>query len=287
MNLRLLLGGLAVMLSASAFAQDEIHKRNGDVIEGRIKDIGKKTITYKLSDDAGSPEYEMDKRDVKKVEYEDGTVEKFEKDSYKDRLKDYSSDNPTDRRRKGMKGKTNMGNNIFAIAPIQVSEKGIGVGLSYERMLDKKGVVSFYMPVAFTFAGNGRYDDDYYYSSMNEDLNNLYIMPGIKIYPTGSHGIVKYSIGPSLLFGVGEDYRDDLYPYYGGPYSSYYYPYGYKANSFTFGVMLTNTLNVNPTPHLYLGLELGLGVSYLRYVDNVRQNSEGLAQFGFRVGYRF
>lgn len=291
MNLRsIILSGFGLLLAGTSFAQDQIHKRNGDVIEGRIRDISNKTITYKVSDDAGAPEYEISRSEVKKIEYEDGTVERFEKDSYKERLEDARPDYVRDRRtwkNKKMHNNMHYGPNILAFAPIQISESGMGVGISYERMLDKKGIVSFYMPVSYTFTGDG--GDNYY--GYNDELQNLYLMPGIKIYPTGSNGIVKYSIGPSLVFAFGEEYRDDLYytysgPYYGGSYYPYY-NYGYKGDRFSFGMMINNTLNINPTPHLYLGLELGLGLSYLHYVDNVRQDTQGLTQFGFRVGYRF
>jgi hypothetical protein len=273
MKLRLtLLSGFALLMANAAFAQDVIHKRNGDVVEGRVKEVGKTTITYKSSDEVAAPSYEISKDDVKKIEYSMGSREKGR---------------PENRRnRRGL----NYGDNIIALAPLQVAEDGVGIGLSYERVLDKKGIVSFYFPIVWTFTGDG--NDEYgYYGNTTNDLNNVYFMPGLKIYPTGSKGIVKYSIGPSLLFAVGEAYRDYGYyaPYYPSSSSYYppYYPYTGKTTRFTFGMMINNTLNVNPTEHLFLGLELGLGVSYIHTEDNVRQDPIGLAQFGFKVGYRF
>lgn len=292
MKLRLtLLSGFALLMANAAFAQDVIHKRNGDVVEGRVKEVGKNTITYKANDEVAAPSYEINKNDVKKIEYEDGTVEKFESDSYRDRMR-VSMDSrekgrPENRRKnRGL----NYGDNIIALAPLQVSEDGVGIGLSYERVLDKKGIVSFYFPIVWTFTGDG--EDNYGRNyGATDDLQNVYFMPGLKIYPTGSKGLVKYSIGPSLLFAVGEAYR--YYDYYGPYYSSTssyygpYYPYMSKSTRFTFGMMINNTLNVNPTEHLYLGLELGLGVSYIHTIDNIRYDPIGLAQFGFKVGYRF
>ena len=63
----------------------------------------------------------------------------------------------------------------------------------------------------------------------------------------------------------------------------------YQTNRerFSLGMIVNNTLNINPTPHLYLGLELGLGVSYIDRIGGINYGSEGLAQFGFSVGYRF
>ena len=55
------------------------------------------------------------------------------------------------------------------------------------------------------------------------------------------------------------------------------------------GMMITNSLNVNPTKRLHMGLELGLGFTYLDNIDN-NNFSDGplnLVQFGFKVGYRF
>lgn len=288
MNLRLaLLGGFTMLMANTSIAQDIIHKRNGDVVEGRIKEVGKNTVTYKANDEVASPVYEISKNEIKKVEYEDGTVEKFENDTYKERMH-----NSMDSREKGRdrrnRNSMKYGDNILAIAPLQVSEDGVGIGLSYERVLDKKGIVSFYFPVVYTFTGDG--NDDYYYGRGSDNLNNVYFMPGLKIYPTGSKGIVKYSIGPSLLFAVGEAYRDDYYyasPYYYGSYYPYGYDYMRKDTRFTFGMMINNTLNVNPTEHLHMGLELGLGVSYIHAVGGIRQETIALAQFGFKVGYRF
>ncbi|RYD58002.1 MAG: hypothetical protein EOP56_06940 [Sphingobacteriales bacterium] len=296
MKLKLtLLGGVALMLANAAFAQDVIHKRNGDVVEGRVKEVGRNTVTYKTNDEVASPSYEINKSEVKKIEYEDGTIEKFESDSYRDRMR-VSMDSREKGRRENRRNRKDLkyGDNILAFAPLQISENGVGIGLSYERSLDKKGIVSFYMPVVWTFTGNNGDDYGYYNynGGYNDDLQTVYFMPGLKIYPTGSKGLVKYSIGPSLLFAVGEAYHQyNSYstPYYGGGpyYYPQYYPYTGKTNRFTFGMMVNNTLNVNPTEHLHLGLELGLGVSYLHTEDGIRQEQIGLAQFGFKVGYRF
>jgi hypothetical protein len=53
------------------------------------------------------------------------------------------------------------------------------------------------------------------------------------------------------------------------------------------GVMINNTLNIQPTPHLYMGVELGLGVSYVNKVGSTNLGETTLGQFAFKMGYRF
>jgi hypothetical protein len=68
------------------------------------------------------------------------------------------------------------------------------------------------------------------------------------------------------------------------------------------GVMVTNYLNIQPTPKLYLGLQFGLGIPYVVNSDKAVSSSpyygnEGkyynkntftpLVDFSFRVGFRF
>jgi hypothetical protein len=285
MNLKQLLSGaFAMLLATGAYAQDEIHKANGDVIEAKIKNVTKKSIMYKMYNNPDGPDYIIEKNKVDKIVYENGAIIRYEGDS-----ESATSTNPMlpafmeERRQEvnRMLGKRNdsYGNNILALAPVQITERGIGVSLSYERVLDPGSIVSFYMPVVFTFN-----DDEYHFQG---DRYSIQVMPGLKIYPTGSKGIVRYSIGPSLYAAYGEKMFEPFY--YGPYYSPYYgsYPGRRLGDHFSMGMLVNNTLNINPTPHLYLGLELGLGVSYINRLDGINLGTEGLAQFGFKVGYRF
>src|SRR4051812_37012238 len=77
--------------------------------------------------------------------------------------------------------------NILALAPIQFSENGVaGVGISYEHGLDKNSIVSFYVPVmAVLNTNNNNNYNDYYGNRTTNTDPMFYVMPGIKIYPTG------------------------------------------------------------------------------------------------------
>ena len=169
----------------------------------------------------------------------------------------------------------------IALSPFQYSENGVGVGLSYERALDPDGIISVYVPVIATW--NLNKNNDYYYNTDNRTNSMYYIMPGVKFYPTGM-GRVKYAVGPSAVIGIGQRVNyDNNYPYGGG----YYYNYGQLENRFLCGMMINNSLNVNATPHLYIGAEMGFGFTYFDRINNVNHGMTFLTQGSFKIGYTF
>lgn len=176
----------------------------------------------------------------------------------------------------------------LAIAPFQYTETGVGFGLSYERALDPDGIISAYVPAigAFNVRSNNNYYGNYYGGT-----NYMFsVMPGVKFYPTGM-GRVKYALGPNAVIGYGRHtdygYVDPYYYTYSG--TSYYAPSYYSSNRFILGMMLNNSLNVNATPHLYIGAEMGFGFTYLtmntRY--NYNEGMKFLTQGAFKIGYTF
>jgi hypothetical protein len=179
----------------------------------------------------------------------------------------------------------------LAIAPLQYTENGVGLGLSYERALDHEGIISLYMPVMGTFNLKNRYNDNYYYNynnNYNGNNNNqasvmFYAMPGVKFYPTGM-GRVKYAVGPNAVVGVGQkaEYNNMYDPYYSYNYSSYG-----VYNRFLLGMMVNNSLNINATPHLYIGAEMGFGFTYYDRVGNYNRGVTFLTQGNFKMGYTF
>lgn len=171
----------------------------------------------------------------------------------------------------------------IALAPFQYSENGVGVGLSWEKALDEDGIVSVYVPLIATWNLNKRNNDYYYYGNSQNHTNSMYyLMPGIKFYPTGM-GRVKYAVGPSAVVGVGQKMNDNVYY----PYYSSYASYGTMENRFLFGMMINNSLNVNATPRLYIGAEMGLGFSYFDRVNNINHGMTFLTQGSFKIGYTF
>ena len=111
-----------------------------------------------------------------------------------------------------------------------------------------------------------------------------YIMPGLKFYPTTGYGTVRYAIGPSAVIGSGtKTYSYTTYDPINGGYTNY----SSDQTHFVFGLIVNNSLNINPTPHLYIGGELGLGFTYIDRIGGVGQGVNVLAQGNFKIGYRF
>ena len=273
----LLFSLVATALFGSAWAQDKIHKRDGEVIEAKIKSVGTKTVTYLRFDNQTGPEYTIVKAEVSKIVYQNGSEDSFDgvrtpRSSRHRKADDGSAAEP----------KSAYKTNVLAISPMQFSENGLGLGLSYERAIDKKGVIAFYLPTALTLNLNSTYYDAASGSTVNGHQDAMfYAMPGIKVYPTGSFGIVRYAVGPSLVIADGQKSSTYYDPSSGNPSS-------YQTQShFMLGIVVNNSLNINPSPHVYLGLELGLGFSYMNRVGGLNQNTAFIAQGGFRIGYRF
>jgi hypothetical protein len=175
--------------------------------------------------------------------------------------------------------KSPYGNNIITITPVAgVSDNvhgGAGIGLSYERVLDKNAYLSAYIPVLMTMG-----DQTNTYTNETKRYKTYYFMPGVKFYPTKNRGVVRYAVGASLFIASGTF----LTTYSNSPY---YYYVPQELNYTVWGAMILNSLNICPTPHLYVGLECGLGFSYSNKYANTGNNSTPLTQGSFKIGFRF
>ena len=74
-NLYLLL--VVTLFSLHSFAQDKIYKKNGDVVEAKVIEIGESEIKYKIFIDQEGPTYSVDKDRLKKIIYQGGREETF------------------------------------------------------------------------------------------------------------------------------------------------------------------------------------------------------------------
>jgi len=277
---------LSLVLSSAilpALAQDRIYTKSGGVFEVKIKEIGTRTIVYKKWSNQNGPDYVMPKKDVDHVRYQNGDEEVLDA---------HNKPQPILERGAARNGQE-YGRNIISISPIHMTNtSAVGFGLSYERMLDKNSIVSLYIPVVYSFKNNG---NSYYNPSSGlydkDKTRMIWFYPGAKIYPTGSDGIVRYGVGPTLAFGSGkrELTRDEW-----NPASQAYVTRHYDENVTVMGFLVSNSLNIQPSPKLHLGLELGLGIPY--YVSDKENNytfgynsydDEPLVQFNFSIGYRF
>lgn len=290
MNLKLSVFSLfAVLSSSAACAQDILHRVDGGREEVKVREIGTRTIIYKKWTNRDGPDFVVPKSQVERIKFENGDEEFF------------SRRGPDRRPQKG-NGKRgsqeNYGKNILAVAPISMNNTShTGIGLSYERVLDKNYIISFVLPTTFSF----RTDNGEYYTTTavgNREARVLWISPGVKFYPAGSNHKVTYAVGANVPFVTGNE------PTYVTTYNSN----GTAVNKyvdrdiFLMGVMVTNYLNIQPTPRLYLGLQFGLGIPYIVDSDNTSSttpyySNEGkyynkntfipLVDFSFRVGFRF
>lgn len=175
------------------------------------------------------------------------------------------------------------GKNILSLAPIQMTDfSPAGIGISYERVLDKDYRFAFYLPVAFSFKRDRQYNPN---TGLDEKHNNnmVYFYPGLKITPFGSNRVFSYSVGPSLAIGFG---KDAYYDYVYNPNTGNYYTTFREENITRFGFLINNGLNVQVTPHFYMGTELGIGIRYYDSSDYY-DDFQPMVQFNFKLGYRF
>ncbi len=179
-----------------------------------------------------------------------------------------------------------MAGNILYMSPVKFTENGVGFELGFEHGIDKDGIVAYNLPLVATF--NLTHDQ---LDMGNKQDPMFYFMPGLKFYPTSSHGRVKYALGPSLVLGAGQ--QTDLEPNRFYSTNPGIYPFAplpdeyVTRNKFLLGVTVNNSLNINPTEHFTMGLDFGFGFTYINKLDGVAQNINGLVQGGFKVGYRF
>ncbi len=268
------------LMATAASAQDRIFQSNGNVIKARIVSVGAESVTYKLFSHPDGPEYSMVKNEIDKIKYESGKQEWFTNKEQGGAYPHSLSEPGAARTRSKMM----LDKHMLSFAPLQLTEQGFGFAISYEQAIDKEGIVSFNLPLLSTFNlyNNSNYGYNYpnYYNNTHQDAM-FYFCPGLKFYPTSMFGKLKYSVGPSIVAGFGQETTNDIVQ----PYSSYM---GYNTyDRLVLGVMITNSLNINPTNHFSLGIDYGLGFTYLNRLNNTNESMASINQFAFRMGYRF
>lgn len=281
MKKQLLFALLTIGFAGSLQAQDILYKTNGRQESAKITEVNSKTIKYKKWDNANGPDYVLPIKDIQKVKYQNGQEEVFN-DS------------------KGLKkGKSSLsdpgapGKNIIAFSPIWMTNtSAVGIGMSYERMLDKNSVFSFILPVAYSFNS----PTNNFSSSENRRSNMLWAYPGVKVYVgSKNEGKVRYAIGLSIPVGNGA-IKEDRMIYDPLTQTNMYQTLESKIS--LVGVMLNNSVNFQLNSAFYLGIEFGLGVPYFIDINSnpnlpnnpiytPYDNSSPLVNFNFKFGYRF
>jgi hypothetical protein len=263
-----------------AAAQDKIYLTDGKLIEAKVKEIGPKNVVYKRWDNQDGADYILARREVIRIVYQNGTEEKINR-SFSGPGRPPMADRDESVRSGNKKGDMGeYGKNIIAIAPIQMTNESVsGIGIHYERIMDKDGMFSIYLPVAISF-----YDEE---AGVNLKESRTFVnaYPGLKIYPGGSGRRVSYSVGASFGFGFGNKFKEVRVqdPITGS------YTLTYKdASLFKTGFMVNNGLNIQPTKHFYVGLEFGIGILYYNNEKtDYTVGEEPFVQFNFKMGYRF
>ncbi len=264
-----------MLIACTVSAQDKIFKRNGDIIEGKVKEVNTHNVIYKRQGSPDGPDHLVMRIEVAKIQYENGSEDYLTNDPQRnDGIPEHSSTSTP---------RLHYGANILSVAPINLSEYGYGFGLAYEHSLDKRGMLNVYLPLNVCVSGIGPNN------GFNQKLTVFQATPGVKFYPTGNKGQVRYAVGPQFVYETGTR-KDGIFDQTSVPPVSKVVDVAIEK----FGVMINNSVNVFPTPHLFIGVDGGLGVPFSSketYSHNGevidRGLSKPLVQFNFRVGYRF
>jgi hypothetical protein len=279
---RALLSFSALLFATCANAQDRLYTKDGGILDVKVKEVGTKTIVYKRSSNPDGPDFVIPKSDVERIKFQNGDEEYYGRREpiQHGRLHDNEVDG-------------NYGKNILSLSPVHMTNtSATGFGISYERVLDKNTILSLYFPVAYSFKSNNSSYNSSPAKNEKDKSSMLWLYPSLKIYPTGSTGIIRYSVGPMFAIGTGNhSYHRQIYDPGTGNYV-------YQKNSeglFVLGLLVNNSLNIQPTPKIHLGLELGLGIPYYSnendnsgsYYYNDTYSDEPIVQFNFNIGYRF
>jgi len=80
------------LLASSLKAQDLIVKTDGTIIKGKISEISDDAVKYKKADNPEGPMHSISKSSVSAINYENGTVEKFEASSKGSKAKNEDED---------------------------------------------------------------------------------------------------------------------------------------------------------------------------------------------------
>lgn len=191
-----------------AFSQDKIYKLKGPVVIARVIEIGTDEIKYKLYDNPDGPVYVVDKSGVSKIEYANGTVEKY-KLSFKDPA------NYEGQLKKAVKinflapllGYTQISFER-SVSPLKGYELGagiIGAGKNYE--IDDYYINGQYQPYKRNAFG-GFIEAGYKFNKLpnfwNKGMRMSHIMQGTYIKPTATFGYytdnaVNYKTGNPVV----------------------------------------------------------------------------------------
>ena len=277
---------LCILMSANAQAQDKIFKKNGDVIEAKVKSVEDDDIVFFYTDNPDGPTYRLSKSVIEKIKYKNGSEDFFDpakqaKDKFTPRSA--KNDSPAyEPKTILIKNEEYNGSNkifdttghvnshILSFSPFQFTENGFGFSASYESKLDKEGIFSFSVPLIVTINLTNPYA-----VKVNSDPM-VYLMPGIKVYTRKKFGKFVYAIGPNFVFAAGQStsgYTDNLQNTHITTYSHY-----------ILGVAASNSLNIFATKKVYLGFDMAIGYCIINNIGGTNEVFTGLINGCFKMG---
>jgi hypothetical protein len=291
MNMKNLILPLLFVLPFSVQAQDKIYKRDGSVIESKVKTVSASKITYKRFDNQEGPDYTSPMREVAKIVYQNGVTDNFEEKTLPHRAGNRSNKKPD--------GGHKLGNNLFTFIPgaytaaLTGTINDPGIGLCYERLLDDEGHFGFVVPLLYSFAQNKNYNNYYYMSSYaytgTNNYTSLTFAPGIKFYPDRGVRRARYAIGASFFVTRGTE----PYDVYDNNFSSGVVPGTRGDWRYTmYGGLISNSINITVSKHFYMELDVN---GMVAFSDNRRRNTSfmnddmalPILQFVLKTGVRF
>jgi hypothetical protein len=286
---KLLFVCLLFALSINVTAQDIIKMKDSSEIKAKVEKITPSEITYKKTDNINGPDYVINKRDVESIIYANGVKEQInngiENRFKKRRATSWLASN-----------NINYGKNILSFAFFQATDASVsygpgtypGIGLHYERMLNRRSTLSFYLPVTTSFYTTYSYINNNTYSDQSTHPF-FYMYPGFKYYPMGNCRRYSFSMGLSLAAGFGRKYHVNLNDTTG-------------VNTFSIenrqvlkiGPMANTGIDIMLTRRLYVGAEFGFGFTFYdndydedNNTDSYKNHFNALLQFNAKAGYRF
>ena len=288
MGLKTCLLSIALLFSIGAYAQDKIYKKKGEVIESKVKAIEGNTITYKRSDNPNGPDYTISKNEVTKIVYQNGTSDSFEGSNKKEKTGRHGKVISTTEKKANK-----YGDNILSIIPgaytadLDGTINDPGIGLCYERLLDKHGHISFTLPVLISFLSDRDFNNNIYNGNIiagvsTKGYTSISVMPGLKFYPVRSDQAIRYSLGASFFTMFG---KEPFYVYSNNANTAGDYHY------VMYGLMISNSINVSATKHFCMSMDVNGAIPIS---DNRRTDRSSfdilfapIMQFILKVGYRY
>ena len=270
-----------VIISLPATAQDKIYRRNGEVIEGKVKQVKPSTVIYNKLDTSDKRDRFISKAEVLKIEYENKVVEYFGTTTL--------AITPKKNKERLLYNKVKeSGYGLNILSPqVVVCELGSGLGFAYERVLDRKGLWSFLFPLAVVHKDGA---ESLEFEEWGYTKFIMQLMPGVKFYPFGNSGHVRYATGLQLSYQRGARQEETKLP----PT-----PWGYNPEGWVYldilkvGPVLHNSINFYPVPAFYIGIDTGLGFTLVNKKENlvfgsmVEQGTAPITQAALKMGYRF